>query len=72
MKTKVERWGNSLALRIPKALAAGLEIGDVLEVEIQGPGRLRIGKKQRTLILQELVSGITPDTLHEKINWDPM
>jgi antitoxin component of MazEF toxin-antitoxin module len=70
----VEQWGNSSALRIPKsvALAARLKIGDVLEVEVQGPGRLSMGRKQRTLILEKLVSGIPHNSLHDKINWDPM
>ncbi len=34
MKTAVQRWGNSLALRIPRAYAAETRIGEGSEVEL--------------------------------------
>jgi antitoxin MazE len=34
MKTSVQKWGNSLALRIPKAYAAGAELVAGSEVEL--------------------------------------
>lgn len=37
MRTRVDRWGNSLGVRIPKALAerAGLREGDSVEIDIE-------------------------------------
>lgn len=48
MRAKVQRWGNSLALRIPKALAeeAGLEQGKPVDVRYVD-GELRIRKRRR-------------------------
>lgn len=38
MQTKIQKWGNSLGLRLPKALAAQLGITDgaVIELSLQG------------------------------------
>jgi len=55
MVTKIQKWGNSLALRIPKALAeeAGLEQGKPVDVRCVG-GELRI-RKRRKIILSHLM-----------------
>jgi antitoxin MazE len=36
MKTKAQKWGNSLAVRVPRGVGeqAGLKPGDLLEVEV--------------------------------------
>lgn len=40
MTTRLSRWGNSEAVRVPKAVldAAGLSLGDELQVEAMGEG----------------------------------
>ncbi len=35
MKTKVQKWGNSLALRIPRPFAAGTNVADGTTVDIE-------------------------------------
>jgi len=42
MRTQMVKWGNSLAVRIPKpvAEAAKLKEGDSLEVEVSAEGRV--------------------------------
>ena len=37
MRTRIQKWGNSLGLRIPKACAteAGVEAGSVVEVSVE-------------------------------------
>lgn len=70
MLTKVQKWGNSLVLRIPKALAeeAGLEAGSEVELRVEN-GCLKIypaGAPRYTL--EELVAQITPENRHEE--WD--
>lgn len=64
MKTRLAKWGSSLAVRIPKAvaLAANLRIGDDLEVDAEEPGKIRIRKTRRNPTLEEMVLGITPGT----------
>jgi len=71
MKTQLARWGNSLAVRIPKpvAMAAKLKTGDDLDVDVEGPGSVRIRKPKRKPTLEELVSRITPENLHSETDW---
>lgn len=71
MKTQLARWGNSLAVRIPKpiATAAKLKTGDNLELDVDGPGRVRIRKPKGKPTLEELVSRITPENRHSETDW---
>jgi antitoxin MazE len=60
-----------LAVRIPKpvAMAAKLKTGDDLELDVEGPGRVRIRKPKRKPTLEELVSRITPENRHSETEW---
>ncbi len=64
MKTHVQRWGNSLAVRIPKAFAeeTGLQANDELEITVQD-GRVIVltVQKMNRYSLDELLDGVTPD-----------
>lgn len=73
MRTQVQKWGNSLALRIPKALAgeAGLRLGSDVELALEG-GRLVItAVSSWEARLEELVSRITEDNRHPETWTDP-
>jgi len=71
MKTQLAKWGNSLAIRIPKhvASAAKLSMGDDLDVEADGPGKVKIRKPKRKISLDQLIARISPENRHEEINW---
>mgnify|MGYP000986604184 FL=1 len=71
MLTKVQKWGNSIALRIPRAFADEMQIAADSAVEISiEEGRLVISPVERTVYaLEELVGRITPDNLHDEIDW---
>lgn len=64
---QVQRWGNSLGIRIPKALAiqAGIEEGAMIEFEIED-GKLIIKRKQKEL--DDMLAQITPDNLHKEVS----
>jgi antitoxin MazE len=51
---RVAKWGNSLAIRIPRSVVEALRLkeGDTIEVRIVGPRALEI---ERAPALQELV-----------------
>jgi antitoxin MazE len=69
MKTQMVKWGNSLAVRIPKAAVeeAKLREGDSLEIEaIEGRVELRRATKVPTLT--QLVSQITPENRYSEIS----
>jgi antitoxin MazE len=70
MKTRIQKWGNSLALRIPKAFAteAGLAVDVPVELSIVR-GKIvvhRLSAEPPTL--NELLRGISRDNLHGE--WD--
>lgn len=71
MKTQVAKWGNSMAVRIPKAVAEAAELrpGDPLEVAAEGAGTVRIRKKNGKPKLAELVRGISAVNLHSETDW---
>lgn len=69
MKAAIQRWGNSLAVRIPRAFAAETRIRDGSEVEfsLKG-GALVIRPVRRTrLALDDLLKEIKPSNRHEEI-----
>ncbi len=66
MKTKVQKWGNSLALRIPKSFAIETLLEADTEVELSLiDGRLTITPIVQTgYSLEALLEGITPENIH--------
>jgi antitoxin MazE len=72
MKAKVQKWGNSLAVRIPKpvALEVGLRAEADVEMSVQ-QGSLVLAPTRREYTLEELVKGITPKNRHEETDFGP-
>jgi antitoxin MazE len=70
MLTKVQKWGNSLALRIPKAFAldAQLKNDSVVEVSLVD-GQIVIKPIiAPTWTLEQLLSGVNKDNLHHEMD----
>jgi antitoxin MazE len=70
MLTKVQKWGNSLALRIPKALAhtAQLDVDSIVEISLIN-GRIIITPVVKpSWTLEELLAGIHKDNIPQTIN----
>jgi len=67
----VAKWGNSLALRIPKSVAeaARLRQGDTLVLDVEAPGSLRVRKPGQKSSLQELVNRITDENRYGETDW---
>jgi len=63
---QVQKWGNSLGIRIPNALAKqiGLTEGTQVDLEIVLDS-LVIRRKQQAL--EELLAQVTPDNLHREV-----
>jgi antitoxin MazE len=59
---QIVKWGNSLAIRIPKPLAeeAGLSEGDRVLMEA-AKGQIEVRRADQPPSLRELVSQITPE-----------
>ena len=70
MKARIQRWGNSLALRIPKSFAseAGLRENAAVELSL-AKGKLVVRPvKEKSPTLEELLRGVTDENLHAE--WD--
>ncbi len=75
MKVAFQKWGNSLALRVPKAFAdeIGASDGKAADMTVSN-GKLVIEisrRRKRRYTLDELVAGITPDNRHGESDWGP-
>ncbi|MCG3200085.1 MAG: Antitoxin MazE [bacterium] len=71
MHAKLQKWGNSLGLRIPKAFAdeVGIGPGSTVDLALE-EGRLSIRPIQEASIrLEELLSRVTEDNLHSEIDF---
>jgi antitoxin MazE len=69
MITRIQRWGNSLALRIPKSFAkdSGVEEGSPVDLSIEGDRLVVQPVRPARYELADLVSQIREDNLHEEI-----
>jgi antitoxin MazE len=70
MRAKAQKWGNSLAVRIPKAIAdeAGMGERDDIDIElVQGVIQIRRCRPEPTLA--ELLSGVTSTNLHDETDF---
>ena len=77
MIVKFCRWGNSLAVRIPRAVADALNVSDGRRVEIKVENGalvlrplLKPTRKPR-YTLDELLSGMTKDNVPQEVDWGP-
>jgi len=64
------KWGNSLAVRIPRAVAekASIQEGDSILVEARR-GHVELRPAERIPTLEELVAQITPENRYEETDW---
>ncbi len=68
MMTRIDKWGNSLGLRIPKqvALDADLAEGTAVLLQVRN-GRLVVTPvTRRRYSLEELLAGVTRSNLHDE------
>ena len=71
MKTAVQKWGNSLAIRIPRAFAEEIHLGNGTEVNLH----LKLGKlvvssnARRRPSLRSLLARVRKSNLHAESDW---
>lgn len=66
MKTRILKWGNSLAARIPKSFAAelGWREGAPVEMAVDGGALVVRTDTERTWDLGELLDKVTDENVH--------
>ena len=72
MHVKAQKWGNSLAVRMPKAVAdaVGIKENDALSLEVEGRA-IKLTPSRQAPTLAQLLKGITPQNRHGAINFGP-
>ncbi len=72
MKSKIQKWGNSLAIRIPKSFAMQTEIeqDSIIDLSVND-GKIIVEpeKKKPKYSLEELLDGVTEENLHGEIDF---
>ncbi len=73
--TKVKKWGNSLAIRIPQAVIQDLGLSNDSQVQLTSNGKSVTLKpkahKAKKLDLEKLLEGVTPENIHPEVDWGP-
>jgi antitoxin MazE len=69
METKIQRWGNSLGVRIPRSMAidAQVEAGSTVDVTLRD-GALVLRPVRPKLDARDLVKAITARNMHDAID----
>lgn len=73
MRVQVQKWGNSLALRIPRSFAAETELtpGSDVDLTIED-GRLVITPVAKPRYsLEALLARVTPENRHDEVDIGP-
>ncbi len=70
MQSKIQQWGNSLALRIPKPFAGelGLSRHSAVEVSIVDGNLLVLPIKEPQPTLEALLAEVNDDNLHSEVD----
>ncbi|KAF0107530.1 MAG: antitoxin [Anaerolineaceae bacterium] len=68
MKTRVQKWGNSLAVRIPQHVIreAGLAYNTAVEMKVE-EGKLVIQRTDENPTLEALLAKVTPENIHKEV-----
>ena len=70
MKVQVQKWGNSLALRIPKSFAVESNIGQgsTVEVSLENGRIIVFPVAEPEFSLDEMLAQITTENLHGEVD----
>lgn len=73
MKARVQKWGNSLAIRIPRPFAEDLGVAQGTEVDLSVEDHELVVRPTLAVrvSLAELLERITDDNLHDEIGATP-
>jgi antitoxin MazE len=73
MHVRVQKWGNSLAVRIPKPLAEDAEVkeGTVLNLAVSEGKVVATPVKKKKQSLKQLLAKVTRKNLHAEVDYGP-
>lgn len=70
MQVRVQKWGNSLAVRIPKPLAEDAEVkeGTVLNLAVSEGKVIAVPVRKKKLSLKQMLAHVTRKNLHAEVD----
>ncbi len=73
MKTRIQKWGNSLALRIPKSFAqdVGLDRDVPVDLSLEDGKLIVVPIMESPITLERLLEQITKDNIHREVDMSP-
>ena len=73
MQVRVQKWGNSLAVRIPKPLAEDADVkeGTVLNLAVSEGKVVATPVERKKLSLRQLLAKVTRKNLHAEVDFGP-
>jgi antitoxin MazE len=72
VRAKIQKWGNGIGLRVPKAIANGASLHAGSEVELTVVnGRLVVAPVDEDPSLEEMLDRVTDENRHGLIDWGP-
>jgi antitoxin MazE len=70
MKTKIQKWGNSLGVRLPKSIAEQKSLKEGLGVSVVIKNdQIVIEPAQEDVTLESLLTDVSVDNLHNETEW---
>ena len=73
MTTKIQKWGNSLGIRLPKVLieSTSFSLGSEVEVEKKGSQIILKVVENKRPTLKDLLKGMTKANFEPMLDWGP-
>ena len=74
MNATIQKWGNSLALRIPMSFAKNIHLHQGSSVDLvlaKDKIEIRPTSSSKKYVLSEMVKKITKDNCHSELDWGP-
>ncbi len=73
MRARVHKWGNSLALRIPKSFAVETNLSDesIVDITVVKGKLVVVSVSEPKITLNKLLAGVSAENLHGEVSTGP-
>ena len=68
MRVSIRKWGNSLAVRIPRSFAQDIQLTEGSQVDVRLEDGNLVLVPRTNLSLADLLSGVTKENLHYEVD----
>ncbi|MBF0200286.1 MAG: AbrB/MazE/SpoVT family DNA-binding domain-containing protein [Desulfamplus sp.] len=70
MRSTIQKWGNSLAIRIPKSFATEIDLSQGAEIDlVLLENKIQIEPiKKKKISLDDLLSKVTEENIHKEVD----